>query len=280
MDKRSSDALETLRPKARPWFAALHGKLNEYAAAHGLTVRITSGNRTWAERNELYAQGRTKPGPRVTNARGGSSNHNYGIAVDVTIFKGAEPVWESPHYAKLGAIGQKLGLEWGGAWQSIKDEPHFQIRVGRSVAQLRALVNASGWSAIDNLIPSFQTEANLVTPPTSAPTVLPVTVVYDDPDDGKPGKTLAIRAWLDGSRTWVNPSDFCDYFGGEFVILDDHDTGMSQVRLNSDVTEVGWRRIDGAAAVAFSAINAVLGLTYSWNGKTRTLTVHRDGDDK
>jgi hypothetical protein len=276
MDKRSSDALETLRPKARPWFAALHGKLNEYAAAHGLTVRITSGNRSWAEQNELYAQGRTKPGPRVTNARGGSSNHNYGIAVDVTIFRGAEPVWESPHYAKLGAIGQRLGLDWGGAWQSIKDEPHFEIKVGRSVSQLRALVNASGWSAIDALIPSFQAEANLVVPPQAPAGPLSVTVVHDDPDDGKPATELSVRAWFDGSRTWVSPSDFCDYFGGEFVVLDDHDGGAGQVRLNGEIQSLGWTRIKGEVAVKFAAINAVLGLTFSWDGKTRTLTVHRD----
>lgn len=277
MDKRSSDALETLRPKARPWFAALHGKLNEYASAHGLTVRITSGNRTWAEQDALYAQGRSKPGPRVTNARGGQSNHNYGIAVDVTLFRGTEPVWESPHYKKLGAIGQAIGLEWGGAWTSIKDEPHFQIRVGKTVAQLRALVNASGWSAIDGLIPLFQTEANLVTPPKPVQTNLPVTIVYDDPDDGKPGAKLDIDAWFDGAKTWVSGADFCDYFGGTFNPSLEFGP---KVELNG-VEKVMHSKIDKGSVifVPFAELNAVIGLAYSWNGKTRTLTVHRDNEE-
>jgi peptidoglycan L-alanyl-D-glutamate endopeptidase CwlK len=30
-------------------------------------------------------------------------------------------------FEKVGAIGKKLGLEWGGGWTSIKDRPHFQL---------------------------------------------------------------------------------------------------------------------------------------------------------
>ena len=46
---------------------------------------ITSGLRTLEEQQELYAQGRTKSGPIVTNADGvnNKSNHQGGNAVDV-----------------------------------------------------------------------------------------------------------------------------------------------------------------------------------------------------
>jgi peptidoglycan L-alanyl-D-glutamate endopeptidase CwlK len=77
----------------------------------------------------------TKPGRIVTRARGGYSNHNFGIAFDVTIFKGSSdpenartPVFESPLYKAIGALGTDLGLEWGGNWKTIVDEPHFQLR--------------------------------------------------------------------------------------------------------------------------------------------------------
>ena len=38
-----------------------------------MAVRIVQGLRTIAEQDALYAQGRTKPGPIVTKAKGGSS---------------------------------------------------------------------------------------------------------------------------------------------------------------------------------------------------------------
>lgn len=97
-------------------------------AKQGITIKVTSGLRSYEEQNALYEQGRTKPGKRVTDARGGYSNHNFGIAFDVTIFKGKSPVWESPQYKIVGAIGKRLGLEWGGDWKSFQDEPHFQLR--------------------------------------------------------------------------------------------------------------------------------------------------------
>src|SRR6478609_5661733 len=48
-------------------------------------IRIVQGLRTIKEQDDLYAQGRTKPGKVVTNARGGSSFHNYGVAFDFAI---------------------------------------------------------------------------------------------------------------------------------------------------------------------------------------------------
>ena len=50
-----------------------------------IQLRVTQGLRTIAEQDELYAQGRTKPGKIVTNAKGGKSNHNSGLAIDVCI---------------------------------------------------------------------------------------------------------------------------------------------------------------------------------------------------
>jgi hypothetical protein len=64
----------------------------------------------------------------VTNARGGFSNHNFGIAFDVGVFEGASYLGESPKYKAVGALGMDLGLEWGGNWKTFVDEPHFQLR--------------------------------------------------------------------------------------------------------------------------------------------------------
>ena len=51
----------------------------------GISITITQATRTWAEQDALYAQGRTKPGPIVTQAKGGTSFHNYGLAIDFAL---------------------------------------------------------------------------------------------------------------------------------------------------------------------------------------------------
>ena len=102
--------------------------LVQKAALNGIRIKIISGLRTYAEQDELYAQGRTKPGPKVTKARGGYSNHNFGIAFDVGVFEGQKYLPDSVKYKVVGALGTDLGLEWGGNWKSFPDQPHFELR--------------------------------------------------------------------------------------------------------------------------------------------------------
>ena len=93
----------------------------------GINIKIISGYRSFDEQEKLYAQGRTTPGPIVTNSRGGQSNHNSGKAFDIAIIgKNGEIEWESPEYSNAGKIGESLGLSWGGNWKTFKDEPHFE----------------------------------------------------------------------------------------------------------------------------------------------------------
>ncbi len=124
VDPRSEKNIATLLPEVQP----IARSLVHRAAADGIRIKVISGLRTYAEQDELYAQGRTKPGPIVTKARGGYSNHNFGIAFDVGVFEGSRYLQESPKYAAVGALGMELGLEWGGTWKSIVDQPHFQLR--------------------------------------------------------------------------------------------------------------------------------------------------------
>jgi peptidoglycan L-alanyl-D-glutamate endopeptidase CwlK len=124
VDARSERNIATLLPEVRPIARALVQK----AAQAGIRIKVISALRTYAEQDALYAQGRTRPGRRVTNARGGWSNHNFGIAFDVGVFEGAAYVPRSAKYKAVGALGMDLGLEWGGSWKTIVDEPHFQLR--------------------------------------------------------------------------------------------------------------------------------------------------------
>ena len=121
---RSERFIATLLPHVRPYARALYFKARD----NGIAINIISGTRTYAEQDALYAQGRTSAGDIVTNARGGHSNHNFGIAFDIGVFSGNRYLPESPLYKAVGALGMELGLEWGGNWTSIVDQPHFQLR--------------------------------------------------------------------------------------------------------------------------------------------------------
>lgn len=124
VDSRSEQNIATLLPEVRPLARVLVQK----AAQVGIRIKIISGLRTYAEQDALYAQGRTQPGRIVTRARAGYSNHNFGMAFDVGVFEGSSYVEDSPKYKAVGALGADLGLEWGGNWKDLVDQPHFQLR--------------------------------------------------------------------------------------------------------------------------------------------------------
>lgn len=147
-DTRSENCIATLLPPAQKIARRF------LAAAKGfpLAVRIISGTRTYAEQDALFAIGRTTQMNRspVTKARGGQSNHNFGIAWDVGIF-GADGAYftgknraEQKAYADLSAVVKAAvpGLEWGGDWATFPDAPHYQLATGKSASAVRALFEA------------------------------------------------------------------------------------------------------------------------------------------
>ena len=132
---RFDQYLTQLHPNVQP----LARMFLEEAYAAGLDPRVQEAFRSRDRQNQLYAQGRTAPGAIVTKARGGQSNHNYGVAFDVV--PGAllsQKNWapEDPRWNQLGAIAAKHGLEWGGNWKFV-DKPHFQMK-GANWRQLQS----------------------------------------------------------------------------------------------------------------------------------------------
>ncbi len=113
-----------------PRLQVLAIKLIEECAKQGLQIKIGETLRTTAEQDALYAQGRTKPGTIVTNAKGSSysSYHQWGVAFDIYRADGRGAYYDKDgFFSKVGKIGVTLGLEWGGNWKSITDKPHFQL---------------------------------------------------------------------------------------------------------------------------------------------------------
>lgn len=75
----------------------------------------------------------------TTTVKGGYSYHQYGIAVDIVPLDSKGNLsWPDPdpRWAKLGAIGQSIGFDWGGAWAGFVDRPHYEVTFGLSCAQL------------------------------------------------------------------------------------------------------------------------------------------------
>lgn len=107
------------------------------------------GARNFAAQQQTYDQGRTAPGAIVTKARPGDSYHQYGLAFDVVplAYENAKDwnpsgsLWE-----QIGAIGEGLGLTWGGRWLS-PDAPHFELRAA-PLSELKAY-----WDKFQKVMP-------------------------------------------------------------------------------------------------------------------------------
>ena len=136
-DLISEVKIYTLHPQVRDKAREFLNK----AEKQNIKLRITSARRTYAEQNDLYAQGRSKGGKIVTNAKAGESSHNFGTAIDVVPIVNGSADWNSTDWNKIGEIGKSLGFAWGGDWTSFKDKPHFEMNFGNTLAQLRAKYN-------------------------------------------------------------------------------------------------------------------------------------------
>lgn len=131
-------------PGVCPKVLKLSNDLIAQALTKGLKVGVFSGLRPAAESARLYALGRTIRNPDgagpdkfmgdiVSWAQPWQSWHNYGLAFDLAFVNEKGKFWwpadESPHWQTLGAMGEGLGLIWGGRWPKPKtDFPHFELR--------------------------------------------------------------------------------------------------------------------------------------------------------
>ena len=137
------------RTKLHPWLNYKLTLLLKQCAKKKIYLIITQGFRSKAEQDALYAQGRTKKGSIVTNAKGSdySSQHQWGIAFDIALkydVDGDGQVTDDTYNNKgiknVAKIAQskKVGLAWGGDWVSPVDTPHFYLgKWGDTPAKLK-----------------------------------------------------------------------------------------------------------------------------------------------
>ncbi|OTG66848.1 peptidoglycan with LysM domain protein [Acinetobacter sp. ANC 4470] len=149
VSQRNEKSIARLHPQVR---GLIRRFINDVYIKHQVQLVIVQDYRTYAQQDALYAKGRTTSGSIVTNAKGGQSNHNFALAVDVF------PLWNDGKLhmdaksdkknieilRKISSVGKSIGLEWGGDWKSIVDNPHFQLKTGKTMSQLRVLTESAG----------------------------------------------------------------------------------------------------------------------------------------
>lgn len=130
----NSRNLADLHPKV----ASLCSNFVARCAAAGIDILITSTYRDNESQAALYAQGRTTPGRRVTNAQAGQSFHNHRCAFDFVPIVAGKAVWEDVRtFERCGKIAETVGLEWAGRWTRFRELAHCQFTGGLTIEELQ-----------------------------------------------------------------------------------------------------------------------------------------------
>lgn len=154
MEQISIQRLNLLHPKIR------QKALDAYKEAVRVTPQgvhpfITETLRSFKRSDALYNQPWDKidndgdgkideSDEKVTNAPGGSSYHNYGLAIDFVNQVNDKTPWKvDKDWMTVVNVFKKHGFKWGGDPDfGIYDAPHFQMTLGHNWRDLLTLYKA------------------------------------------------------------------------------------------------------------------------------------------
>ena len=149
MDKITLARIETAHPAVRQALKDIYTEICSRLTGRA-SCRFTEVLRSSARQDELYAQGRTKPGKIVTNAKAWESFHQMGLALDIClIIDGKEASWSQvtdfdrdgiADWMEIVRIFKSHGWEWAGEWKRFPEAPHFQCTFGIPIKTLRERV--------------------------------------------------------------------------------------------------------------------------------------------
>jgi hypothetical protein len=98
----------------------------------GIELAVVESYRTHAKQNEYKTMGK-----KYTRSGAGKSKHQYGLAVDVVPIVDSVATWDNiALWKKIGIVGEKQGLRWGGRWKRPYDPGHFEWTGGITTSEL------------------------------------------------------------------------------------------------------------------------------------------------
>ena len=164
MDQITIQRIKTLHPKIRNEVLKLYTIANNKMLGKGVRLRLSYTFRTFEEQNTLYNKGRTTKGPKVTNAKGGQSIHNYGLAFDIVLLydkdgdgKFEEASWDTKRDGDKDGIADwlevtnvfiKAGYTNGFITNGKKwDLPHFQKDFKLSWRDMKKKIDNNDYSS-------------------------------------------------------------------------------------------------------------------------------------
>ena len=138
MDEITLKRIEQAHPKIREQLKKQYIEANNLLGK-GARLRFAYVYRSIEEQNKLFNQR-----PKVTNAKGGQSIHNYGLAFDIVLLYDndgngtfEEASWSmirdfdkdsKADFMEIVNYFKSKGWVWGGDWKKLKDNPHFEVK--------------------------------------------------------------------------------------------------------------------------------------------------------
>ena len=139
LDNITLERIEQAHPKIKGELMTYYKEINS-KLPYNVRLRFSHVYRTAKEQDALFNQK-----PKVTNAKGWQSIHNYGLAFDIVLLydKDGNGTFETAswtideHWQMIVSYFKSKGYEWGGDWK-FKDAPHFQKSFGFDWKTLKA----------------------------------------------------------------------------------------------------------------------------------------------
>jgi peptidoglycan L-alanyl-D-glutamate endopeptidase CwlK len=150
-DKITIDRIKEAHPKLRDKMLKDYREANNLLGK-GARLRFAYVFRSNALQDKLYNQR-----PKITNAKGGQSIHNYGLAFDIVLLydNDGNGTFEEASYSQIRDFDKDTIADWkevtdffkskgwecGADWKTFKDAPHFQHDYGFDWKTLKARVD-------------------------------------------------------------------------------------------------------------------------------------------
>lgn len=153
-DKITVERIRTMHPKVRAELLEQYLTINTILPK-GCRLRFAYTYRSNAEQDALFLKR-----PKVTNAKGGQSIHNYGLAFDIVLLYDMDgngtfetASWDNnANWMKVVQYFKSKGWVWGGDWVSFKDTPHFEKTFGNTWRTLQVKAKKRDSNGIEYVI--------------------------------------------------------------------------------------------------------------------------------